>query len=43
MGMAYARKGEDAKARRFLSEGLKIDSHSTDAQQARKVLATLVY
>ncbi len=43
LGMAYARKGEDAKARKLLERVLKIDPQFPDAPQVRKTLASLVY
>ncbi len=43
LGMAYARKGDDAKARKLLERVLKIDPQFPDAPQVRKALASLVY
>jgi tetratricopeptide (TPR) repeat protein len=43
LGMALARKGDDAKARRVLQRALQLDPKFPDAAQARKTLATLVY
>jgi len=43
MGTAYAQKGEDAKARTFLENALKVRKDFEGASEARKVLATLVY
>jgi tetratricopeptide (TPR) repeat protein len=43
LGMAFARKGDDAKARRLLERVLKIDPQFPDAPQVRKTLASLVY
>jgi Tfp pilus assembly protein PilF len=43
LGMAYAQKGEDAKARRVLQRALQLDPKFPEANQARKTLASLVY
>jgi tetratricopeptide (TPR) repeat protein len=43
LGMALARKGDDAKARRTLQRALQLDSKFPEAAQARKTLASLVY
>ena len=42
-GMALARKGDDAKARRVLQRALQLDPQFPGAAQARKTLASLVY
>ena len=39
----FARKGDDAKARRILQKALQLDPRFLGAAQARKTLATLVY
>ena len=43
LGMAYARKGEDAKARRLLEAALRIDPKFANAPSAKKTLESLVY
>ena len=43
LGMALARKGDDAKARRTLQRALQLDPKFPEAAQARKTLASLVY
>ena len=43
LGMAYARKGEDAKARRLLEAALRIDPKFSNATSAKKTLESLVY
>jgi tetratricopeptide (TPR) repeat protein len=43
LGMAYARKGDDAKARRLLEGALKIDPKFAYAASAKKTLESLVY
>jgi tetratricopeptide (TPR) repeat protein len=43
LGMAYARKGEGAKARRLLEAALRLDPKFSNASDAKKTLASLVY
>lgn len=43
LGMAYARKGDDAKARRLLEAALRIDPKFSNAPLAKKTLKSLVY
>ena len=43
LGMALARKGDDAKARRVLQRALQLDPKFPEAAQARKTLDSLVY
>lgn len=43
LGMAYADAGDDANARKTLQTALKISASFDGADQARKVLATLLY
>jgi Tfp pilus assembly protein PilF len=43
LGMAYARKGEDASARRYLQRALTLDKNFPEADEARKTIASLVY
>jgi predicted Zn-dependent protease len=43
MGLVYAASGEDAKARDALSRALKINGGFEGAEEARRVLAKLVY
>lgn len=42
LGMAYGRKGEDAKARRLLEAALRLDPNVSNASVAKKTLASLV-
>jgi tetratricopeptide (TPR) repeat protein len=43
VGMAYAKRGEDARARRALQQALNLKSDFEGAAEARKTLGTLVY
>lgn len=43
VGMALARMGDDAKARRVLERALQLDPQFPGAAQARKTLTSLVY
>ncbi len=43
LGMAYARQGEDAKARQSLDRALKIQPDFDGSNEARKALTRLVY
>jgi Flp pilus assembly protein TadD len=43
LGIAYARKGEDAKARRLLEGALRLDPRFSIASDAKRTLASLVY
>jgi tetratricopeptide (TPR) repeat protein len=43
LGLAHSKLGNDAKARKSLERALKIDPKFANAEDARKILATLVY
>ena len=43
LGLAHAKAGEDAKARKALEQALKLSPKFNGADEARKVLAKLVY
>lgn len=43
LGLAYARKGEDANARRALQHALDLQSNFEGAVEARRVLETLIF
>lgn len=43
LGMAHARMGEDAKARRSLELALRLQANFDGAAEARKTLASLIY
>ena len=43
LGLAYAQMGDDAKARTALERALKVAPRFSDAADAKRVLATLVY
>jgi tetratricopeptide (TPR) repeat protein len=43
LGMAYAQKGDDAQARKFLKAALTLKADFEGAQTAKQTLSTLVY
>jgi tetratricopeptide (TPR) repeat protein len=43
LGLAFAKSGEDAKARQALQQALTLEPGFAGAEDAKRVLATLVY
>lgn len=43
IGMAYAKSGEDGKARRALERALTLDPKMAEAAEAKRTIATLIY